>query len=144
VRGGRIILYREQNGPFQTIEEIVDVRGIGWGIFNRIKDSITVTQSTQLREFRGELRVRFTTDSVQPAYVESDQNHPQGFWKLWDFTLQASPNGEIIDGAWDDDEAGHPDFAWIPYANSVYSGRSENPYLWWGDLENMLPGIVRD
>ncbi len=144
VRGNRIIQYREQNGPFQTTEEIVDVRGIGFGIYNRIKDSITVTQSTQLREFDGHLRVRFTTDGVAPSHIDSDQNNPNGFWKVWRFTLEASPNGDIISGTWDDPEDGHPDFAWIPYANSVYEGRSENPYLWWGDLEGMMPGITRE
>ncbi len=144
VRGNRIIQYREQHGPFQTIEDIVNVRGIGYGIFNRIKDSITVTQSTQLRQFDGALRVRFTTDGVSPSHVDADQNQPQGFWKTWDFTLEASPNGEIIDGTWDDVNDGHPDFAWVPYANSVYSGRSENPYLWWTDLEPMIPDVVRE
>ena len=144
VRATRTIQYREQNGPFQTIEELVDVRGIGWGIFNRIKEQITVTQSTQLREFDGALRVRFATDGVGYSHIDTDENAPQGFWNDWNFTLQASPAGEIISGEWDDNEGGHADFAWAPYANSVYSGRSENPYLWWGDLQDYLPGIVRE
>jgi len=38
----RIITYRETNGPFQTIEAIQDVSGIGPVIFDRIKASITV------------------------------------------------------------------------------------------------------
>lgn len=38
----RIIDYRTANGPFQTTEEIQDVRGIGAGIYEKIKDSITV------------------------------------------------------------------------------------------------------
>ena len=38
----RIIEYREENGPFARIEDIVDVAGIGDGTFERIKDLITV------------------------------------------------------------------------------------------------------
>ena len=37
-----IIEYRETNGPFVSIEEIIDVPGIGSGIYERIKDLITV------------------------------------------------------------------------------------------------------
>ena len=38
----RIIEYREANGPFATIDDIIDVAGIGTGTFERIKDLITV------------------------------------------------------------------------------------------------------
>ena len=38
----RIIEYRQQNGNFQTIEDIKKVRGIGEKTFEKIKDSITV------------------------------------------------------------------------------------------------------
>ena len=144
VRAERVIQYRETNGPFQTIEEIVDVRGIGWGIFNRIKDQITVNEDTRLREFDGSMVVKFATDGVGYNYVDSDENNPQGFEKTWDFTLQASPAGEIISSTWDDENE-HPDFAWVPYSNTVYAGRSENPYLHWTNLRDYLPeGTVRD
>jgi competence protein ComEA len=39
---GKIIAYREQNGPFLSIEDIVNVSGIGPVTFERIKDLITV------------------------------------------------------------------------------------------------------
>ena len=38
----KIIEYREQNGPFISIEDIINVSGIGPGTFERIKDLITV------------------------------------------------------------------------------------------------------
>ncbi len=38
----RIIEYREENGPFQSIEEIKNVKGIGDGIFAKIRDHITI------------------------------------------------------------------------------------------------------
>jgi competence protein ComEA len=38
----KIITYREQNGPFLTIEDIINVPGIGPGTYERIKDLITV------------------------------------------------------------------------------------------------------
>lgn len=38
----RILDFREQNGDFQTIDDIKKVRGIGEKTFEKIKDSITV------------------------------------------------------------------------------------------------------
>jgi len=38
----KIIQYREQNGPFITTEDIINVPGIGPGTYERIKDLITV------------------------------------------------------------------------------------------------------
>ncbi|HXF84421.1 MAG TPA: ComEA family DNA-binding protein [Anaerolineales bacterium] len=38
----KIIEYREQNGPFLSIEDIINVSGVGPGTFERIKDLITV------------------------------------------------------------------------------------------------------
>ncbi len=37
-----IVSYREDNGPFTDIEEIMNVSGIGEGKFDQMKDSITV------------------------------------------------------------------------------------------------------
>jgi competence protein ComEA len=37
-----IVEYREANGPFETIEDIMNVPGIGEGTFEKIKDGITV------------------------------------------------------------------------------------------------------
>ena len=39
---GKIIAYREANGPFLSIEDIINVSGIGPGTYERIKDLITV------------------------------------------------------------------------------------------------------
>jgi competence protein ComEA len=38
----RIIAYREGNGPFEKIEDIQNVPGIGPATFERIRDMITV------------------------------------------------------------------------------------------------------
>ena len=38
----RIIQYREENGPFQSIEEIQNVKGIGASTFEKIRDRITI------------------------------------------------------------------------------------------------------
>ena len=38
----KIIQYREQNGPFVTTQDIINVSGIGPGTYERIKDLITV------------------------------------------------------------------------------------------------------
>lgn len=41
-RAKSIIAYREKNGAFQKIEDIMNVNGIKEGLFQKIKDSITV------------------------------------------------------------------------------------------------------
>lgn len=43
--GGRIIEYREMNGPFEMIEQLLDVQGIGPAKFSGIKDLVTVSVS---------------------------------------------------------------------------------------------------
>ncbi|MBR6311405.1 MAG: ComEA family DNA-binding protein [Oscillospiraceae bacterium] len=39
---GRIIEYREEHGPFLHVSDIMNVPGIGEGIYSKIKDSVTV------------------------------------------------------------------------------------------------------
>lgn len=138
-RANRIIAYREAHGPFQTPEDIIKVNGIGRGIFNRISDQITTTVSSQLRTFDGELTVKLANDGVGASHIDSTEGEPVTLVKNWPFTLEASPAGEIINGTWDDESDGHPDFAWVPYSNPIRSGRSENGYLVWTDLRNYLP-----
>ena len=41
-KAGDIISYREEHGPFETIEDIMKVSGIKSSLFERIRDSITV------------------------------------------------------------------------------------------------------
>ena len=41
-RAGSIIVYRESNGPFGSIEDLIKVEGIKEGVFNKLKDDITV------------------------------------------------------------------------------------------------------
>jgi competence protein ComEA len=43
VTASKIIAYREEKGLFKTVEQILDVPGIGPATFERIKDLITVT-----------------------------------------------------------------------------------------------------
>ena len=39
---GRIVEYRQKNGPFKKIEELMNVRGIGEKNFVKLKPQITV------------------------------------------------------------------------------------------------------
>ena len=41
-RAKSIIAYREENGGFQAIEDLMKVEGIKEGVFEKVKDSITV------------------------------------------------------------------------------------------------------
>ena len=42
-RAQAIVDYREENGPFKRIEDLLQVEGIGEGTFDKIKDYITVS-----------------------------------------------------------------------------------------------------
>jgi len=141
-RAQRVIDYREQHGAFQTPEEIIDVEGIGRGMYDRFAENVTVSQDTDLRTFDGRLEIRFATDGVGYEHIDTNIDAPLGFWKNYDFQLQAGPTGDIISSSWDSDDA-HPDFAWVPYANTVDTGRSENKYLPWQDLRGYLPDALR-
>ncbi len=38
----RILAYRKEHGPFKTVDQIVEVKGIGNAKFQKLKDKITV------------------------------------------------------------------------------------------------------
>jgi competence protein ComEA len=44
-RANAILSYRDQHGPFARIEDLQNVAGIGEGIFNNLKDNVTVISS---------------------------------------------------------------------------------------------------
>ena len=41
-KAAQIVSYRESNGAFQKIEDIMKISGIKEGVFSKIKDYITV------------------------------------------------------------------------------------------------------
>ena len=43
-KAAAIITYRQEHGPFKKIEDIMNVPGIGTGLFNSIKGQITVSE----------------------------------------------------------------------------------------------------
>ena len=47
---GRIIEFREANGPFQTVEEIVAVKGIGESSFEKLEPYIVTSGATTLTD----------------------------------------------------------------------------------------------
>ena len=40
----RIVDYREKNGPFKRVEDLLNVRGIGEKTFEKIRDRLTVSK----------------------------------------------------------------------------------------------------
>ena len=42
----RIVEYRTANGPFKSVEELMQVRGIGKKTFAKMKDRLTIEEST--------------------------------------------------------------------------------------------------
>jgi competence ComEA-like helix-hairpin-helix protein len=139
----RTVAYREANGPFQRIEHIQRVSGIGRGKFTGVAELITV--EAQQRTFMVEAEVRFTTDGVAPTHIDTDPNDPRGFTKRWGYTLTTDMHGLVVGGTWDD-EAEHPDFAWIPYHNptTAASGGGENPYIVYRDYFSKIVDLRRE
>lgn len=131
----RIVNYREKHGPFQNIEEILEVRGIDDEEFVSIESQITVEPIR--RTFAATADVVFTTDGVAPTHIDGDT--PEGFTKTWSYELVTTRDGTVVSGEWED-PAEHPDFAWVPYDNPTqpnqYSG--ENPHLLYSELLSFI------
>jgi len=89
------------------------------------------------RTFDAVAVVTLTTDGVSENHVDSGE--PTNFEETWRYTLVTNKDGVVLRGEWDD-ERDHPDFAWVPYSNphQVTNGGSENPYLVYGDLLDVL------
>ncbi len=129
-KGKAIIAYREFHGPFQTIEELTNVSGIGSSTLAGLQDLVTVQVADTSRTFDVRAEVKFTTDGVPEEHIDADMNEPRGFTNIYDYTLVTDAHGVVIEGTWDN-EREHPDFAWVPYSNPMGfpRGGSENEFL---------------
>ncbi|MFZ5479852.1 MAG: ComEA family DNA-binding protein [Myxococcota bacterium] len=132
----RIVEYRELNGPFQAKEDVKNVDGIGEGIYADIESLIAVSASE--RTFKVSAHVTLATDGVAETYIGGGAGQQTTDY-TWGYSLVTDENGLVLRGTWDDDNT-HPDFAWIPYENptSVSSGNSENPYLPYGTVLDVI------
>ncbi len=130
-----IIDHRLNVGPFQSVEEVMDIDGIGEGTYGAIMELVTV-EAIQ-RTFLVSIDLTFTTDGVSETHL--DGASPQGFDKSYRYTLTADDQGLVSGGYWEHDDK-HPDFAWVPYHNPRYPSNngSENPYLHFGHLADMM------
>lgn len=76
VKAQAIIDYRTQNGPFQTIEEIKNVSGIGDAIFNNIKDYITVGSESTTQADTSPTQTEGTTSSSTTTQTSTSSEVP--------------------------------------------------------------------
>lgn len=131
----RIIAYRESVGAFQSVDELLKVRGIGQGTLDKIRNAVTVDVSR--RTFSVIATVEFATDGVSEDHVDNGSPAAAGFTEVYGYTLVTDENGLVLEGTWDDVEK-HPDFAWVPYGNPTTASGSENGYLSHGALIDAL------
>jgi competence ComEA-like helix-hairpin-helix protein len=131
----RIIAHREKNGPFQDIDGLAAVDGIGDAAVDGLRDLATVDPVE--RTFDAMARVTLTTDGVDEEHI--DEGLPESFTESWGYTLVTDADGTVLRGTWDREDK-HPDFAWVPYSNphKPQNGGSENPYLNYGHLLEQL------
>jgi competence ComEA-like helix-hairpin-helix protein len=127
----RIVDFREKNGPFQTIDGLDAVGGIGEGTINGLAGLVTVEPVE--RTFDAVAEVTLTSDGVDEEHVDSGL--PESFTETWGYSLVTDQDGTVLRGTWDQEDK-HPDFAWVPYHNphKPSSSGSENPYLNYGNL----------
>ena len=132
-----IIEYRMYKRPFQSIEELKEVDGIGDSRFDDMADLITIDPFQRTFDVRA--RVQFTTDGVDETHVDRDVNNPDGFSETYTYELVTDEKGRVVSGTWDN-EAEHPDFAWVPYYNAKTegSGSSENTFVPYGSFLNLV------
>ncbi|MEZ4316773.1 MAG: ComEA family DNA-binding protein [Myxococcota bacterium] len=140
----RIIEYREYYGPFQTIESLTNVSGIGSSRLNDIFTLVTVDPEANERTFAVQANVHFATDGVYAMHVDNGSPAGAGFVNTYNYTLTTDKAGTVISGVWEDINE-HPDFAWVPYNNpSTAGGRtSENPYLRYDHLQQIVGDFDR-
>ena len=129
-RGSAIVEHREIHGPFQSIDDLEKVDGVGEETMSAVREMITVDPFQ--RSFKVIAYVTITTDGVGERHVDGEGD-PKSTTKTYRYSLTTDAEGVVVDGLWDN-EKNHPDFAWIPYHNphNSGSGNSENPYLEWG------------
>ena len=46
-RAGAIIMYREQNGPFSSVEQLAEIKGIGEVFIEKNRDRLRVSEPTE-------------------------------------------------------------------------------------------------
>jgi competence ComEA-like helix-hairpin-helix protein len=141
-----ILRFRKNNGAFQSVDELKNVKGMNTTLFESIRGLVAVQDSaaTGQRSFEVTANVTFATDGVPETHLDS-ADAPEGFTKTWKYTLTTDAHGTVVDGKWEDDKE-HPDFAWVPYDNptrNYASSTSENPYLHYGELLQILGDSVR-
>ncbi len=66
-----IIDYREQNGNFESIEDIMEVKGIGQSTFNKIKDLIIVSDDNSDGQIN---KIKVVINEILPNPTGSDEN----------------------------------------------------------------------
>ena len=49
-KAAAIVEYRQQNGSFKSVDELKNVKGIGDGILNRLRDEATVSGSASAKK----------------------------------------------------------------------------------------------
>lgn len=132
-----IIEYRMYKRPFQSVEELTSVDGIGDAKLEDLRDLVRVDAFE--RTFHVTADVRFTTDGVDEDFVDVDENNPHGFTNSYGYELVTDAKGRVVSGTWDN-EREHPDFAWVPYFNAkTESGRSsENTYVPYGSFLSLV------
>jgi competence protein ComEA len=133
-----VVRYRTDVRPFQTVDELIEVYGIGSSTLSKMRPYVTVqTTAATERTFEVTVLVSFENDGVEESYVSTQG--PTTFDETWSYTLVTDPNGQVLRGTWAVAEE-HPDFAWVPYNNprTRASGSSENPFLEYGALLDVL------
>ena len=136
-KGARSIIdYRTKVAPFQSTEDLKNLRGFRQSIFDSWADLITVSASQ--RTFDVVATVVYQDDAVPESHVTSASNDTS-LTKTYRYTLTADASGRVTDGVWDDPSE-HPDFAWVPYSNprTREQNNSENPFMQYGSYLNVF------
>lgn len=131
-----ILTHRLYVGPFQAVDDLEDVRGIGPATLAEVTDLVTVEAAE--RTFDVEATITLEDDGVSEDWV-STQGRSTTFDKIWGYELTTDAKGRVLEGTWDNPKE-HPDFAWVPYDNprTRSTSGSENPFLEYAALLDVL------
>lgn len=77
----RIVKYREETGGFKAVAQVKRVKGVGDGVFNKIKDHLTLTDKSDLKVLIDINTATLPSLTSLPGISEKDANSIIGYRK---------------------------------------------------------------
>lgn len=95
-KAAAIIAYRDANGIFESAEDIMKVKGIGKGIFSKIKDDLIIEKAKPVASSKEEAKTVKETQSPQEKTEQATTTPTETKTKE---NIESSLSSELLDKA---------------------------------------------